>query len=449
MLRMIRCALVAALLTSVPALAAEPVPPPAPQVPAAAQAPPPGGHFDPVAATEAWLDTLPPDARARSDAYFEGGYWLQLWGFLYGLGAAWLLLGTGLSVRMRNLAERMTRFRFVHGLVYGAEYIVASTLLAFPLSIYEGYFREHQYNMSNLTLGGWLGEQGKGLIIGVLFGSLAIAALFAVLRAAPRTWWIWGAGLAVLFLILGIIVAPIWIEPVFNTMTKLQNPVVRDPILSLARSNGISADDVYVQDASKQTKRVSAHVTGFGSTMRIVLNDNLLSRTSLGGIEAVMGHEMGHYVLNHIYKSIVAIGVLLFLGFAFLRWAFQAALRRWGMRWALSGIADLAALPLLMAVFSLYFFVLTPVFNTVIRTDEAEADLFGVNTSRRPDGMAEAALQLGEYRKLHPGPLEEIIFFDHPSGYNRILMAMRWKAEHLDEFRPQNSAAAAPAIPLR
>lgn len=442
MLRMARFALVAALFLATPVWAAEPVPPPASQVPEAAQAPPPGGRFDPVAATEAWLDTLPPEARARSDAYFEGGYWLLLWGFLYSLGIAWLLLDTGLSARMRNLAERATRFRFVHSLVYGAEYIVASSLLALPLSIYEGYFREHQYGMSNLTLGGWLGEQGKGLMLGVLFGSLAISALFAALRTAPRTWWLWGTGLAILFMIFGILIAPIWIEPIFNTMTKLENPVVRDPILSLARSNGISADDVYVQDASKQTKRVSAHVTGFGSTMRIVLNDNLLSRTSLGGIEAVMGHEMGHYILNHVYKLILSFSILFFLGFAFVRWAFAAALRRWGPRWGLSGIGDLAALPLLIAVFSVYFFTMTPVLNTVIRTDEAEADIFGINTSRRPDGMAEAALQLGEYRKLHPGPLEEILFFDHPSGYNRILMAMRWKAEHLDEFRTGGAAPA-------
>jgi STE24 endopeptidase len=436
MRRMALLALVIALFTSFPVFAAEPAPPPAPAVPAAAQAPPPGGHFDPVAATEAWLATMPADARARSDSYFEGGYWLQLWDFLYGLGVAWLLLGTGLSIRMRDVAERATRFRFVHSLVYGAEYIVASALLVLPLTLYEGYFREHQYGMSNLTFAGWLGEEGKGLLLGILFGSLAIAGLYAFLRAAPRTWWIWGTGFAVVLAILGVLVAPIWIEPVFNKSTELTNPVVREPILSLARANGIPTSHVYVQDASKQTKRVSAHVTGLGSTLRIELNDNLLRRTSLPGIQLVMSHEMGHYVLNHVYKLILMISVLIFFGFAFLRGAFQAALWRWGPRWGLAGIADLAALPLLAAVFSVYFFVMTPIFNTVTRTTEAEADIFGINASRQPDGMAEAALQLGEYRKLHPGPVEEFVFFDHPSGYNRILMAMRWKAEHLDELTP-------------
>jgi STE24 endopeptidase len=441
-------ALLAALLLPLAAGAApavEPTPPQAPAVPLAAQAPPPGGQFDPVKATEAWLDTLPADARARSDAYFEGGYWLQLWGFLYGLGVSWLLLGTGLSVRMRNLAERLTRFGFVQGLAYAAQYIVVTAVLGLPLAIYEGFFREHQYKMSNLTLGGWFGEQAKGLGIGLVFGSLAIAAFYSFLRAKPRTWWIWGTGLAIVLLILGALVAPIWIEPVFNTTTELENPVVRDPILSLARANGIPASHVYMQDASKQTKRVSAHVTGFGNTLRVELNDNLLARTSLPGIQAVMGHEMGHYVLNHIYESIVDFAVIIFVGFAFLRWAYARALLRWGPLWGLSGLGDLAALPLFVAVFSIYFFVMTPILNTVIRSDESEADIFGINASRQPDGFAEVALQLGEYRKLHPGPIEEFIFFDHPSGYHRILMAMRWKGEHLDELR-QTAATAPPQI---
>jgi STE24 endopeptidase len=438
MLRMIQLTLVAALLCPLPvrsATAAEPTPPPPPPVPLAAQAPPPGGRFDPVAATEAWLGTLPAAARARSDAYFEGGYWLLLWGFLYGLGVAWVLLGTGLSVAMRNLAERVTHLGFVHSLVYAVQYILATALLGLPLTLYEGYFREHHYGMSNLTLAGWFGEEAKGIALALVFASLAIAAFYSFLRAAPRTWWLWGSALGIAILIVGALLAPVLIEPVFNTTTELRNPVIRDPILSLARANGIPASHVWVEDASKQTTRVSAHVTGLAHTLRIELNDNLLARTSLAGIQEVMGHEMGHYVLNHIYESILTFGVLIFLGFAFLRWAATGALRRWGPRWGLTGLSDLAALPLLVALFSVYFFVLTPVSNTVVRSDEAEADIFGLNASRQPDGMAEVALQLGEYRKLHPGPLEELVFFDHPSGYNRILTAMRWKAEHLDELR--------------
>jgi len=144
-----------------------------------------------------------------------------------------------------------------------------------------------------------------------------------------------------------------------------------------------------------------------------------------------MAHEMGHYVLNHVFKGIVEFGVLIVIGFAFLRWSFDRALARWGSRWGIAGIADVAGLPLLVLLLSVFFFAMTPVTNTLIRTQEVEADIFGLNAARQPDAEAEVDLMLGEYRKLKPGPLEEFIFFDHPSGYNRILMAMRWKAENL------------------
>ena len=143
-----------------------------------------------------------------------------------------------------------------------------------------------------------------------------------------------------------------------------------------------------------------------------------------------MGHEMGHYVLNHVYEGVLEFGVIIVLGFVFLRWGFDWVLRRWGGNWGITGIGDLAGLPLAVAVFSVFMFLMTPVVNTVIRANEAEADIFGLNASGQPDGMAEVALKLGEYRKLAPGPIEEFVFFDHPSGRNRILMAMKWKAEH-------------------
>jgi STE24 endopeptidase len=140
---------------------------------------------------------------------------------------------------------------------------------------------------------------------------------------------------------------------------------------------------------------------------------------------------MGHYVLNHIFELLLQIGLLIVVGFAFVRWAFDRVAARWGPRWGIRGIADVAGLPLLVLLLSVFFFVLTPVTNTMIRTQEVEADIFGLNAARQPDGEAEVALKLGEYRKLKPGPVEEFVFFDHPSGYSRILMAMRWKAENL------------------
>jgi STE24 endopeptidase len=410
--------------------------------PVAAQAPAPGpaGHqakpagdagLDPVAATEAYLARLSPAQRAKSDAYFEGGYWLTLWDFLYGMAVAALLLFSRLSARMRDVAERAVRFRPLQVFLYWLQYLLLTTLLTFPLSLYEGYFREHEYDLSNQTFGAWTIDLLKGLGVGALLGGLAVVAVYAVFQHAPRTWWIWGTAVALVFLVLGVLIAPVFIAPLFNTYTELRNPDLRGPILSLARANGIPAEHVYVFDASRQSKRVSANVSGVFGTMRISLNDNLLNRVSPAGVESVMGHEMGHYVLNHVYESILWFALVFLLGFAFLRWGFAWTVARWGGRWGVRGIADPAGLPLLAAVFSVYFFVMTPLNNTFIRVNEAEADIFGLNAAREPDGFAETALLLSEYRKLHPGPIEEWVFFDHPSGYNRILMAMQWKKEHL------------------
>jgi STE24 endopeptidase len=239
---------------------------------------------------------------------------------------------------------------------------------------------------------------------------------------------------SLVFLIILGTIAPVFIIPLFNKSTELTDPKVRGPIVALALANGVAADHIWVLDTSRQSNRVGANVSGFFGTMRISLNDNLLRRSSLAGVESVMGHEIGHYVLHHPEKMIMVFAFLLLGGFAFIRWGFTWAVGRWGARWGVSGIADPAGLPLLMILTLTYLFLITPVANTAIRSQEAEADLFGLNASRQPDGRAEVALQHAEDRKLAPGPIEEFIFFDHPSGRNRILMAMRWKAQHLEEL---------------
>ena len=390
-------------------------------------------RFDPIAATDAYLARVTGEARARSDAYFEGGYWLQLWSFLLGLGIAWLLLGTGLSTGIRNRVERWTSLRWLQTLLYSIAYILLTAFLSFPMTLYQGFFREHQYQLSNQAFGPWFKDALIGLAVGLILGGLALVVLYEVLRRAPRTWWIWGTLVSLLFLLFFALIFPVFVAPLFNTYTPLKDPALRDTILSLARANGIPAQDVYEVDASRQSKRVSANVSGFAGTMRITLNDNLLNRCSSEEIQEVMGHEMGHYALNHVYEGLLFGGLEILLGFAFVRWAFQRVLTGFGAGWGIRGIGDIAGLPLLSALLSLFFFVITPIDNTFTRTNEAEADLFALNACRQPDGAAEVALKLGEYRKLSPGPLEEWIFFDHPSGRNRILMAMRWKAEHLPD----------------
>ena len=292
------------------------------------------------------------------------------------------------------------------------------------------FIREHQYGLATQKLSGWLGDQAKGLLLALILGGLATILLYGVVRRLGRNWWIWGSVVGVILIIFAVLISPVLILPLFNKYTRISDETIRAPILRMARANGIHAQEIYQVDASRQTTRVSANVSGLIGTERITLNDNLLKRASLPEIEAVMGHEMGHYLMNHVYKLIGFFGLFVAGGFALLNRAFGWALGRWGSRWSVRGIGDVAGLPLAVLIFSTYAFLFTPLKNTFIRTTEYEADLFGLNASRQPDGMAEAALKLSEYRKLNPTPLEEWLFFDHPSGRVRIYTAMRWKAEN-------------------
>jgi STE24 endopeptidase len=303
--------------------------------------------------------------------------------------------------------------------------------LSFPLNVYENFVREHQYDLATQNFPAWFGEQLIGLGITLIGSTIFFIVLYTVFRRAPKTWWIWGTAVAGVFSFVVLIIAPVFIEPLFNTYKPLKNPEISEAILTMARANQIPVKQVFEVDASRQTTRVSANVSGILGTTRIALNDNLLKQCTLPEIRAVMAHEMGHYVLNHGAKLLTYLGIFFLIGFALTRMLFDATFRRRGEKWGVRGIADPAGLPLLALIFSTLLFLATPLLNTVVRVTEREADAFGINTSREPDGMAKVALKLGTYRKLNPTPLEEFIFYDHPSGRARIRMAMDWKAANL------------------
>jgi STE24 endopeptidase len=399
-----------------------------------------GGHvsapqhitpLDPAAATQAWLDSVPREKREKSDAYFEGGYWLLLWNYVVAAAIAILLLSSRISARLRNFSERLTRSKTLQVACYSVPYLLLVYVLSFPLNLYQNFFREHQYGLATQTFPAWFREQLIGLGIAVIAGTILLTMLYAVFRRAPRTWWMWGSAVAVVFSFLLLFIAPVFIEPLFNMYRPLAKPEISESILAMARANEIPVKQVFEVDASRQTTRVSANVAGILGTTRIALNDNLLNQCTLPEIRAVMAHEMGHYVLNHSAKLLTYLGIVVLVGFALTRILFDATVRRRGDKWDVRGIADPAGLPLLVLIFSTLLFFATPLLNTLVRVTEREADAFGINTAREPDGMAQVALKLGAYRKLDPTPIEEFIFYDHPSGRARIRMAMDWKAANL------------------
>jgi STE24 endopeptidase len=389
--------------------------------------------FDPVKATNAYLARVSGEARKRSDSYFEGGYVLIFVDGLYVVAVAALLLWTGLSARMRNIALRFTRSRFLQVPIYVVMFVFATTILTFPLTLYEGFFREHAYGLSNQNFMQWFRDFAVGFAVELVIAAIALAIIYAVIRAAKSTWWAWGTLVAVVLSAFLTMAAPVFITPLFNNYYPLAESPIKENILSLARANSIPVDNVYEFDASKQSKRISANVSGLFGTTRISITDNLLNRCTPAEIEAVLGHEMGHYVLSHAFIGTTWFGLLILLAFLFLDRGYRALVNVFGGNWEVRSIDDPAGLPVFVALLSIFFVLATPVTNTISRTIEAQADIFGLNAARQPDGFATATLKLSEYRKLDPTPFEEFVFYDHPSGRTRIAGAMRWKAWHLDD----------------
>ncbi|MBI3350022.1 MAG: M48 family metallopeptidase [Burkholderiales bacterium] len=379
------------------------------------------------AATQAYMNRLPAEVVAKSDAYYTGGYWLQLWNLLLGLAVAVLMMSGRRAARVRDWALRVGKGPVRRDMLVGAIYVLTSSVLTLPLAVYEGWWREQAYGMSTQTLLAWLGEAALIQGFNMLLMALVVAGLYALMRRAGARWWIWGTagGIAVLAVVIAL--SPVLIEPAFNTYKPVEDGPVKTAVLQMAHANGVPVDNVYVFDASRQTTRVSANVAGLFGSAAVRLNDNLLRRTSEPEIRAVMGHELGHYVMNHIAKTLAMLTLVLFAGFATVQWLLGRLLARFAAATGVSRVDDVAGLPVLVAVFSVFLALATPVNNSITRVQEAEADKFGLNLSREPHGFAEAQLRLVEYRKADPGAVEEFIFFHHPSTRHRILDAMRWR----------------------
>jgi STE24 endopeptidase len=416
--------------------------PPGLQIPDAAR---PGPNFDADQATDAYLNLLSPEQRAQSDAYFEGGYWMELWALLYGFVVAGVLLWGGISRGLRNLARKVSPRPWLYTWIYVLLFVLVAFVLNLPWSIYADYVREHQYGLATQDFGGWFGDALKALMVNAIVLPLVLVAVYAAVRRSGERWWIWASGIGFVFSLFAMMLAPVYIAPLFNDYKPLREGSVREAVLSLARANQIPTDHVVEFDASRQTTRISANVSGFAGTTRVAMNDNLLNRTSEPEIKAVLGHEMGHYVLNHGLRGTIYTTLVLALGFWFTHKLLDRALRRWGYELGLEGRDDPAALPLAAAILALFFFLVTPLTNSIVRQMEAEADAFGLNAAREPNGFAMAAMRLSTYRKIHPGALEEVVFYDHPSGYTRVHGAMIWLKENPDNATANASPKLASA----
>lgn len=398
--------------------------------------------FNPELATHAWLATMGPEATARSNAYFEGGYVIDFVGSLISIAVAALILLLGWARGVRTWLEKTVKWFPLVALGVAFFVNVVSSVITFPFSYYIGFVREHRYNLSTQTFPEWFNEQMIGAAIGLVLGSLFLAILYVIIRAAKNTWWVWGSAVTIVFVAAMQMLFPVYISPLFNTYTPMEQSELRDDILALAQANGVPAHDVMVYDRSRQTNSISANVSGMFSTTRISLADTLLERASPAATRHVMGHEIGHYVLGHTYSILIMMTMMIVVMFAAVHFAFRAIAKN--ERWGIRDIADPAGLPLIMIILSVVGIFTAPLQRNIVYFHEQQADMFALNAAREPDGAAEAAVLLSEYRKMEPSALEEWFFYDHPSGWNRVHNAMVWKANEIAAGRLAPSPGGPP-----
>ena len=245
---------------------------------------------------------LSPALHAKATAYTQGGHWVLLWGALVSLATCWLVLRSGLLARTEKTVERRRPHRNLAVFACAAVFSLASFVVGLPWSAYSQWWRERGYGLSSQAFGGWLGEQVLQLALSIVVVGLFLVALYALMRRAGRAWWTWGAGLAVLFVVFGAVIAPVAIEPLFNRYTPAPPSPTRDAVVALAKATGTPSDKIYVYNGSKQSNRYTANVSGLGGSARVAMSDVMFSKgADIAEVRGVVGHEMGHYKLGHVF----------------------------------------------------------------------------------------------------------------------------------------------------
>jgi STE24 endopeptidase len=310
-----------------------------------------------------------------------------------------------------------------------AVYVLLEAVLSLPWAIYANWWRDTQYGLTSQALGGWLGERALGLAIGLVVTVILLSLLYWLIRRAPRTWWLWGGAVVALFFMVIMVLAPVFIEPLFNTYRPAPPGPVRDAVVQMAQANGVPSDKIFIYDGSRQSNRYTANVAGLFGTARVAMSDVMFKQNAdVAEVKAVVGHEMGHYVRNHVIWGALAFGVLALVGFFLVDRLFPWAARRLGAGGA--ALSDPAAYPVIVILLAVLGLLATPLISSITRITEADADRFSLERVNEPDGLARALVKTIEYRAATPSKLEEILFYDHPAVGARVRRAMDWKAAH-------------------
>ncbi|HEU5040498.1 MAG TPA: M48 family metallopeptidase [Gemmatimonadales bacterium] len=367
--------------------------------------------------------------------YHAGNGWIWAADTALGLAFPAAILFTGFSARLRRLASRLGRGRWLPTVaIYGALFMVVMSVLYLPLAWYAGFVRQHAYGLSTQSAGQWMGDWAKGVAVGAVVAALVLWIPYRLLRASPRRWWLW-SGLAALPLgVLALLVGPVWIAPLFDDFGPMHDRPLEARILALAERAGIEGGRVYEVDKSEDTRMVNAYVTGIGATKRIVLWDTLLQRMTPDEVLFVMGHEMGHFVLHHTIAIILGAALAATLSLYAVHRVAARLIARHRTRFGFGRLDDVASVPLLVLVGGLVSFVITPGLLAWSRWQEREADRFGLEITGDPHAAAMAFVRMQQENLgvPRPGLLYTLWRGSHPSLASRIETANEWRRTEAD-----------------
>ena len=363
-----------------------------------------------------------PSPSERAVRYYQSGNMLWLINTAWGILLPALLLFTGLSWRIWRLAQRVGRNWFFTIAVYFLILWSLVYLIDWPLNYYESYVRPHDYGLSNQTFAKWLSDSFKILLLGLAAGCLFLWIPYLLLNKNPRRWWLYTSLLAVPFFFLVMLIAPIWIAPLFNDFGPLKDKALEAKILALANRAGIEGSRVYEVNMKVDTNAVNAYVSGFLGTKRIVLWDTLLDKLNEREILFVMGHEMGHYVLHHVVQGVLFACLLILVTLWAVQRASSSLIRRYHARWGFDRLADVASLPLIILLVNLFSLAVVPVGLAFSRHIEHEADRFGleITEDNYAAAMSFVTLQEENLGVPRPGFLYYIWRCSHPPLGERI-----------------------------
>jgi len=379
--------------------------------------------------SEAPVVVPPPSDKALR--YHRSGNVIWLLEQLLGLALPALLLFAGWSGRLRTFAAGVGRGHFYPTLVVYLALLSALLFVAeLPLSYYVGYAREHAYGLSTQRLSKWAGDQAKGWILSVLLGALVLWVPYLLLKHSPTRWWLWTGALSLPFFTLVLLIGPVFIAPLFNKFGPMKDKALESEVLQVAAQAGVEGARVFEVNKSIDTEKVNAYVTGIGNTKRIVLWDTLLGRLTPRQTRFVVGHELGHYVLGHVWMNILLGSALTMLGLLGVHLTSDLLLRLFGARFGFHQLADPASMPLLMALLSLFSLAISPAMLALSRAHEHDADRFGLELTHDNHAAATAfvALQQQNLAVPRPGPLYKLFRASHPPIGERV--------DFINEYRP-------------